>query len=161
VDVVVFELDQRQYALELSAVQRVLSLGPVVPVPTAPQVIAGAVNVRGRVVPVIDLGMILHQQRDRPRREQNGVLVGAAGRQLLICVDRIGQATSASRVAAPLGGPGELFSAGAVELAEGAVPLLDVDRLFAELAARIDGHLSVPTAAPEDEGSSQRRGTPR
>lgn len=51
---VVFVLEEQRYALHLSAVERVLPMVSVSPLPKAPEVALGAINVHGRVVPVLD-----------------------------------------------------------------------------------------------------------
>ena len=50
----VFHLDAQRYALHLSAVQRVLPMMAMAPLPSAPAVIAGVINVAGSVLPVLD-----------------------------------------------------------------------------------------------------------
>jgi purine-binding chemotaxis protein CheW len=50
----VFQLQAQRYALQLDAVQRVLPMMAVEPLPGAPDVVAGVVDVAGSVVPVLD-----------------------------------------------------------------------------------------------------------
>jgi purine-binding chemotaxis protein CheW len=49
-----FTLDQRRYALALSCVERVVFVVDITPLPTAPPVVLGVVNVKGDIVPVYD-----------------------------------------------------------------------------------------------------------
>lgn len=51
----VFTLDAQRYALRLEAVERVVSAAEITPLPGAPEVVLGLINLRGRVVPVIQL----------------------------------------------------------------------------------------------------------
>lgn len=51
---VVFTLDDRRYGLPLSAVERAVRMVDVTPLPQAPQIVLGIVNVQGRVMPVVD-----------------------------------------------------------------------------------------------------------
>jgi purine-binding chemotaxis protein CheW len=55
VEVVVFGLGGERYALEAAAVAEVYPFENLTPVPCTPPFIRGIVNLRGRVVPVIDL----------------------------------------------------------------------------------------------------------
>lgn len=55
----VFILDEQQYALRLSAVERVLRAVAVTPMPKASGIVLGIVNVYGRALPAIDL----HERR--------------------------------------------------------------------------------------------------
>jgi purine-binding chemotaxis protein CheW len=52
---VVFKLSDRCYALHLSAVQRVLRIAEIAPLPKAPAIVMGIVNVQGCITPVFDL----------------------------------------------------------------------------------------------------------
>ena len=44
-------------ALDAAGVQEVIRIGPVTPVPYAPEAVVGIVNLRGRIVTIIDLGL--------------------------------------------------------------------------------------------------------
>lgn len=52
---VVFRLDERRYALPLSVVERVIRAVEVTPLPKAPPIVLGAIDVQGRVVPVLNV----------------------------------------------------------------------------------------------------------
>lgn len=52
---VVFILDDQRYALPLSAVERIVRVVEVNPLPKAPDIVMGVINVQGRIVPVVDL----------------------------------------------------------------------------------------------------------
>lgn len=51
----VFNLDNGQYALYLSAVERVVRAVEITPLPKGPEVVSGVVNVRGDIVPVFNV----------------------------------------------------------------------------------------------------------
>ncbi|NCN06149.1 MAG: purine-binding chemotaxis protein CheW [Spirochaetales bacterium] len=50
-----FRLAQEQYALEVSQVQEVLEMQDITHIPGMPGYMRGVINIRGRVVPVVDL----------------------------------------------------------------------------------------------------------
>lgn len=52
---VVICLDELRVALRLSVVERVIRAVYVSPLPEAPGIVAGVINVQGRVIPVIDM----------------------------------------------------------------------------------------------------------
>lgn len=52
---VVIGLDELRIALRLSAVERVIRAVYVSPLPDAPDIVSGVVNVQGRVVPVVNM----------------------------------------------------------------------------------------------------------
>mgnify|MGYP006287166765 CR=1 FL=1 len=50
-----FSLDKEQYAAEVARVQEVLELLPLTKLPKMPEYMKGVINIRGSVVPVVDL----------------------------------------------------------------------------------------------------------
>lgn len=51
----VFTLDDQRYALPLPAVDRVVRMVDIAPLPNAPDIILGVVNFQGRVIPVFNI----------------------------------------------------------------------------------------------------------
>ncbi len=51
----VFNLNEQKYALYLSAVQRVIHAVEIRHLPKAPEIILGIINVKGRIIPVVDI----------------------------------------------------------------------------------------------------------
>lgn len=52
---VVFELANEQYGLDIAAVESIIKMQPITRMPQAPDFIEGVSNLRGYVLPVIDL----------------------------------------------------------------------------------------------------------
>lgn len=71
---VVFRLDEQRYALPLGAVERIVRAVELTPLPNAPAIVLGIMNMAGRVLPVLNL----RRRFGLPERE-----IGAAD-QLLI-----------------------------------------------------------------------------
>ncbi len=55
VQIVVFRLEDAEYAIEIHKVREIIKLTSITPVPRTPDVIKGIINVRGKIVVVIDL----------------------------------------------------------------------------------------------------------
>lgn len=51
----VFSLDERLYALHLSRVERTARMVEITPLPKAPEIVLGVINVHGRIMPVLDI----------------------------------------------------------------------------------------------------------
>lgn len=63
----VFTLDTQRYAIHLSKVERIIRVVELTPLPRAPEIVLGVVNVQGRIVPVVNI-----RKRFRlPEREMN------------------------------------------------------------------------------------------
>jgi len=52
---VVFELSGESYGVEIGAVNTIIRMQPITHVPRAPEFVKGVINLRGSIVPVIDL----------------------------------------------------------------------------------------------------------
>lgn len=65
VRLVVFLLDGQRYALPLSCVTRIVGAAQVMPIPNAPAIVFGAINLQGSVIPVLDV----RQRFQLPQRE--------------------------------------------------------------------------------------------
>ena len=63
----VFFLDNQRYALNLAVAERVFPAAEITPVPKAPDIVMGVINVQGQVVPVINT----RKRFSLPEREIN------------------------------------------------------------------------------------------
>jgi len=52
---VTFRLDDQEYALPIVNVVQVVRIVAITPMPEAPKIVSGVINVRGKVIPVIDV----------------------------------------------------------------------------------------------------------
>src|SRR5712675_257312 len=52
---VVFALDAQHYALPLTGVQRVVRMVEVTPLPKAPEIVLGVIDVKGHIIPVMSI----------------------------------------------------------------------------------------------------------
>ena len=50
-----FTLGDQRYALALSSVENVVRAVTITPLPKAPEIVLGIINVRGRIIPVVDV----------------------------------------------------------------------------------------------------------
>jgi purine-binding chemotaxis protein CheW len=50
-----FQLDEQRFALDLTAVERVLAAVDITALPHCPPIILGIINIQGRIVPVADM----------------------------------------------------------------------------------------------------------
>ncbi len=52
---IVFTLDEQRYALHLSAVERVFRVVEITPLPKAPEIVLGVINIQGRMIPLLNI----------------------------------------------------------------------------------------------------------
>lgn len=81
--VVVFQLADQTYGVDIACVYEIIRMEAITRVPRAPQFVEGVINLRGRIIPVIDLrrrfGLPQNEQTRASRIiivEMNGMTVG-------------------------------------------------------------------------------------
>jgi purine-binding chemotaxis protein CheW len=129
----IFQVAGTSFGLRFAAVQRVLPMVEVTPLPQAPRIVDGVVNVAGRIVPVLSL----RRRLGLPAREArlSDVLILAHTRQRLVALhgDGIGglvqrepmQLTPAADIH-----PGLQHIEGVVKLDDGVALIHDLDRFL-------------------------------
>lgn len=77
-----FEVEGHTYAIDVSQVREIVRWQPVTPLPNAPELIEGVIDLRGAVVPVVDLGRALGGAPGQRTRiavtEVDGLVMGLA-----------------------------------------------------------------------------------
>lgn len=84
-----FRVGHRQYGLEIEAIQEVADDPPLYRVPQGGAFLLGAVNLRGRVLPVIDLPALLDMAA--ADRDQRLVVLGPGFHSLALAVSGVGR----------------------------------------------------------------------
>lgn len=138
---VCFQLGDEAFGVELALVQEIVHLTGITRVPNAPAHVEGVVNLRGRIVPVVDLRKKLGLAPGEPGRRSRIIIVAAEGRTVGLIVDGVREVR---HLPAELVEPApELATtglpAGAVlgvgKLPQGLLVLLDLARVLAGEAA--------------------------
>ena len=73
VQLVVFTIEKEEFAAEITQVREIISLEKVTRVPSAPKFVYGVINLRGKLVTVVDLHKRLGFKRTRP--EENSKII--------------------------------------------------------------------------------------
>ncbi len=130
---VVFRLDQRRYALPLAVVERVVRAAEVTPLPKAPAIVLGAINVHGRVLPVLNV----RRRFLLPEREigpANWFLLAHTARHTMILVvdesEGVIERPQADIVVSTQIVPGLEHFPGVVRLDDGLVLIHDLERFL-------------------------------
>ena len=85
---VVFELCGQRFALPLGAVERIVRAVEILPLPGAPDVVLGAINVGGFVVPVFCVRRRFGLQNSEISPEQQLLLARTAARTVAMVIDQ-------------------------------------------------------------------------
>lgn len=139
--VVVFSLQNQLYGIDIASVLEIIRMELVTSVPGTPYFIEGIINLRGKVVPVMDLGKKFEIPSSRISENTRVIIVEAAGFTVGLIVDSVSEVLRfpASSVEPP---PalisGQILEAlrGIALVGEQLIILLDVNRLLQEKEKR-------------------------
>ena len=87
VQLVVFRLDGQRYALALAAVERIVRAAEVTLLPNAPPIVLGALDVEGRVLPVLDVRRRFGLRQREITPADQFLIARTAPRAVVIVVD--------------------------------------------------------------------------
>lgn len=69
-----FRLGDEEYGIEILKVKEIIGMMPITPIPQTPEYIKGVINLRGKVIPVIDLRLRFHME-EVPYNERTCIIV--------------------------------------------------------------------------------------
>ena len=87
--IVVFSLDEQLYALPLQAVVKVIHAIEIRPLPKAPEIITGIINVKGRIIPVADIRKLFGLSVHEIDPEDRLIIANTGKREVAILVDSV------------------------------------------------------------------------
>lgn len=130
---VIFTLDQEQFALRLDAVDGVVRAVSAGALPKAPQIVDGVINVHGRIMPVVNV----RRRFNLPEREialtDKFILAHTVRRPVCLVVDAViavGEYPDQSIEAADSVLPNLEYVAGIMRLPEGVVLIHDLEEFL-------------------------------
>lgn len=151
-EVLLFTLEGQRYALPAADVRELVRAARLTPLPRAPDVVEGLLNLRGELLPVLDLRRRFRLP-PRPLSPLDHFIVARAGeRHVVLRVDRAEGLLPVEPGAldeAPRALPGVGYVAGAVKLPDGLVLVHDLRTFLSEAEA-----LALDTALADTPGGS-------
>jgi purine-binding chemotaxis protein CheW len=132
---IAFQLDREEYGVPVASVREVSRVGDITRVPQAPEHIRGVMNLRGRILPVLELRTRLGHAPLVPGPKARVVVAEVHGRVLGLLVDAVAQVLKipSDRVVPP---PDDARSAaadyltGVAQLDGRLIILLDLERML-------------------------------
>lgn len=133
VQLIVFILEEQRYGLPLQAVDRAIGAVGITPLPRAPEVIEGVINMHGEIIPVINM----RRRFGLPERpldpQEHFIIASTRRRRVALRVDAVVGLQSCNRQEIAPGervAPGADHIAGVVRLEEGLTVINDLDRFL-------------------------------
>ncbi|MDZ7260508.1 MAG: chemotaxis protein CheW [candidate division KSB1 bacterium] len=86
-----FFLAGEEYGIEILKVQEIIGMMPITPVPRTPKFIRGVINLRGKVIPIMDLRLKFGMDAMGQTDETCIIVVKAQGIEMGIVVDKVSE----------------------------------------------------------------------
>jgi len=143
-DFVTFVVDEQLFGIPVLQVSDTLNIGEVAVIPLAPPRVKGCINLRGRIVTVIDvrtsLGIPDNPDKTNGSSKQMGITVEQGNDLYTLLVDRIGEVVSISsdqreRIPQTLDGNWKDVALSVYKLEDELMIVLDPDRLISSSPA--------------------------
>lgn len=142
---VTFHLDAEEYGVDIGRVQEIIRIGHITGVPNAPEFIRGVINLRGKIIPVIDLRKRMALP-ETPVTKLSRIMVVEAGPKVLgLLVDRVSQVIRVP-MAAVDAAPDEFeesrgFVRGIGKIESRLIMIMELDRVLAKDGWLADQHV--------------------
>ena len=130
---VIFTLDEQRYALHLSAVERIVRAVEVTPLPRAPEIVLGIINMQGRIIPAVNIRRRFHLPEREIDLSDQLIIAHTAKRTVALVVDEVVDVIEHARhevVPTQQVLPGVKYVEGVVKLEDGMVLIHDLDKFL-------------------------------
>jgi purine-binding chemotaxis protein CheW len=130
---VVFRLEQQRYALMLAAVERIVRAVAVTPLAQAPAIVLGIVDVKGDILPVLDIRARVGLPHREIASTHQFLIARTVQRRVILPIDEVeGMVERSSAEIADIAGiaPGMGQIAGVIKLEDGLALIYDLDRFL-------------------------------
>ena len=133
--IVVFALGEEHYGLEISAVYEIIRRQPITAVPQAPASVEGVINLRGRIIPVVDLRERFGLPAATTSAASRIVVCDASGNRVGLMVDGVSEvlmvpADAVEPTPEVAVGSQADYVRGVAKLGDQMIILLDLEHLF-------------------------------
>lgn len=136
IQLVTFTLLEEEYGLPILDVREIIRMVDITPVPHAPSFVEGVINLRGQIIPVIDLRKRFELNNKDINTETRIVVVEVQETIVGLIVDSVSEVLriDSSTIAPPPGlvtkGIGSQYLQGITNLEDRMVILVDIQRVF-------------------------------
>ena len=140
--VVVCQLGQESYGLDISSVYEIIRFQECTAVPAAPSFVDGVINLRGIIIPVMDMASRFGQSRGETTKSTRIIVAGTNGRRVGLVVDAVTEVLIVSEDAVEptpevAAGFDSAYIRGIAKIGDELVILLDLGALFGDQQERL------------------------
>ena len=133
--VVCFKVGIEEYGIEILKVQEILKLPKVTKLPKSAAYIMGVIDLRGKVIPIINLSKRFSHEAREGSTDKRAIVVDIRGKQIGLAIDTVSHVVKfdAGNIEPPpptLKGISGRYIIGVAKHNQGYVIILDIDKIF-------------------------------
>jgi len=137
-----FYLGGEENGIDILRVQEIIRMQAISRIPKAPEYVEGIINLRGKVIPIINLRMRFGLEKKENDKQTRIIVVKIEGKILGLIVDSVSEVirlpTSMIEPPSPIvTGKGSAYIRGVGKIGNKLLILLDLDRLLGEVEKEI------------------------
>ena len=133
--IVTFRVGEEEFSVSILKVQEIIRMSEITKVPRSPDFVEGVINLRGKVIPVIDLRKRFGLEATERNNDTRTIVVDCEGKVVGLIVDSVTEVLrlSSSTVEPPpdiVGGVDSEYISGVGKLEDRLVILLNIDKVL-------------------------------
>ncbi len=133
--IVCFKIGSEEYGIDILQVQEILKLPKVTKLPKSKDYIMGVIDLRGKVLPIVDLSRRFDIESDKITENSRAIVVNIGGKRVGLGIDSVSHVikVNANEVEPPpavVRGISGKYIIGVAKVDDGFVVILDINQLF-------------------------------
>lgn len=139
-EIIAFRLHDQEFCVRTTTIREIRGWAPATPILHAPADVIGVMNLRGTVIPIIDLANKLGMMSTEPNERSAIVAAEVHGMAMGLVVDRVSDIlTIPERLLQPVPeisiSPGMHYADGIIAQPDGMICFLNLERMFEQVEA--------------------------
>jgi len=133
--IVTFRLGTEEYGIDIMKIQEIILMGDITRVPEVPDFIEGVINLRGNVIPIIDLRKRFKLPATERMEATRIIVVNVEGKTMGVVVDSVSEVlrinpANIDPTPPTIAGMAKEYLKGLVKLEKRLLILLDIDQIL-------------------------------
>ncbi|AFR70049.1 chemotaxis protein CheW [Brachyspira pilosicoli] len=135
INLVTFRLGHNEYAIDIMQAKEIIKMEKITLIPNAPDYVEGVINLRGNIIPIVDLKKRFNLEENDGEKNTGIIIVKIDDVDMGIIIDAISKVVSiaTSNIQPPppmLSGIGQKYIKGVAKLEDKLLVVLDLEKLI-------------------------------
>ena len=135
INLVTFKLGNNEYAIDIMQAKEIIKMEKITLIPNAPDYVEGVINLRGNIIPIVDLKKRFNLEENDGEKNTGIIIVKIDDVDMGIIIDAISKVVSISNsnIQPPppmLSGIGQKYIKGVAKLDDKLLVVLDLEKLI-------------------------------